>query len=455
MRKVAFSVVLFAMLASGLAGCGSGSSRSIVLTPTAAPTSAPTLIPTGTPTPIPSPTVTVVPTSSPTSSSVATGTPTPSSVPSPTPSVAPTSSSTATRTPTSTPTPPPPLACTPGTAIGPGTGPVLALSGANQVELAYGTPTITASGIMFASSPDLGKTWSAPVTVVDDGDQNMAPSIAADAAGNTWISWLDLTSGLIKISATKDGAKFSPPVTIVASGATPATSAPFDSLALDRTTGTLLMATTGKSTGSNPILMRSTDLGLTWSAGATFSGAGSPSVVVGNANQVYLTSNVPVTVPGGSALQRNIYVSGDDGLTFSYNNTIRTSAPGNTLVFTPASLIVDPAFPDNYAEFGAEAHAGTPGTLASFVSNGITVTLDRSRLSSPCRRRARIRLQTLTRSPCSQARTRFFMLDLVQSSRIRRATSAGSRGRMKRGGVPSPVGRGGALARPGAGAFHD
>src|SRR5580692_3221424 len=45
------------------------------------------------------------------------------------------------------------------------------------------------------------------------------------------------------------------------------------------------------------------------------------------------------------------------------------------------------------------------------------------------------------------------MLDLVQS--VGRATSTGSRGRMKRGGAPSPVGPSGALARPGAGAFHD
>lgn len=337
-------------------GAHSGTNSGADVTPTLIPTTTPTPIPTSTPTSVvPTPTLTVAS--------------------SPTPTVAPTASSTPTRTPTSTPTaPPPPLTCVSGTAIGAGSELVLSLSGGNLVELAYSNGSASASGINFASSSELGKTWSTPVSVVDDGDNNVAPSIATDAAGDAWISWLDVTSGVVKVSATKDGKTFSPPVTIVSSGATLVMTPPYDSLALDRSTGNLYMATTGKSTGSNPILMRSTDLGLTWSAGATFTGDGSPSIAVGNPNNVFLTYNVTVTTPAGTAEQRNIALSTDGGTVFSNLGIIRTAAPSNSLEFTPGSLVLFPLSPSgNYAfgEFGAEAHPGTPGTLSSFVSSGV------------------------------------------------------------------------------------
>lgn len=190
-------VTLIATLALSAIGCGSSSSSGVVLAPTlaptVAPTSAPTLIPTTTPTPIPTSTPTsVVPT------------PTLTVASSPTPTVAPTASSTPTRTPTSTPTaPPPPLTCVSGTAIGAGSEPVLSLSGGNLVELAYSNGSASASGINFASSSELGKTWSTPVSVVDDGDNNVAPSIATDAVGDAWISWLDVTSGVVKVKRNK------------------------------------------------------------------------------------------------------------------------------------------------------------------------------------------------------------------------------------------------------------
>ncbi len=260
--------------------------------------------------------------------------------------------------------------------MGQGNNPAIASGGSNFIALAYDTQNTTGFGstvsaIMFAASTDSGRTWSTPVTVVNDGDLNASPAIAADHLNRVWVSWWDGNSSVIKISQTQGGGGFLTPVVIaptsyIVSGLGQIAS---NSLAIDGNNGTLYDAMAENNGGSNPLLMRSTDGGTTWSPGATFSSTdpGPPAVAVDGSGRLYLAS----FVDGAGGESRVISYSSDGGLTFTASAPTHTSAPGLALQYGPGSLVLSPDG-STFADFGLSScpAPGCPIAPQAFVDLG-------------------------------------------------------------------------------------
>ncbi len=237
------------------------------------------------------------------------------------------------------------------------------MGGGNFVGLAYDTQNTsgfssTVSAIMFAASSDSGKTWSTPVTVVNDGDLDASPAVTADSLNHVWVSWWDGSSGVIKISQMQTDGSFSTPVTIaptsyISNGLGVVAS---NSLAIDRKSGNLYDAMTENNGGSNPLLMRSSDGGATWSPGATFNSTyigSTPAIGADASGRLYLTF-LALNDPGpGAVYSRVVTYSADGGSTFTTPVPLNSVMFPRALLYGPGSLILAPDG-STFADFGLQ-----------------------------------------------------------------------------------------------------